>query len=200
MRERLLLKNALPGVDLMAGPLALFTGAAWTGEENLHLNSLAARHAARELLRAARYPPAAIARRENGAPVFPPGLCGSLAHSAQACAAALSASARAVGVDLEPDVPLPADARDYALIPAERSGDALARFCAKECVHKALNPLSGAWLEFDEVEIALCAENGAQSFSVNPLSAAARAALTGCTLQGRVWRIQGHCLALLAVF
>lgn len=199
MRDTVLLRHALPGVHLLLGPEVAFAEPPWPGEETLPPASRAARGAARALLKAFGHAPLAIPRAEQGAPVFPPGLCGSLSHGGGAVAAALGAGIAGVGVDIEPDQPLPEDARRYALTAAERAdgGDALARFCAKECVHKALHPATGAWLEFDEVEIALSPLTEGFALRAVPLSAAAQAAFGARRLAGRAWRMQGACVALM---
>ncbi|MFT4263930.1 MAG: 4'-phosphopantetheinyl transferase superfamily protein, partial [Nocardioides sp.] len=103
---------------------------------------------------------------------------------------------RALGLDLEPDLPLPPDAAAVALTDRERGGvdpaDGRLVFAAKECVHKAIHPLTGIWLEFDEVEIALdltgdpsAPANGEGAWTPRPLSDQARRALAGVEPVGR---------------
>lgn len=150
-----------------------------------------------------------LPRGASGAPVWPSGVVGSIAHSA-AHAVAVAAWRRdwlALGVDVEPDLPLPADAAALALHATEEqalhhvwpgSGLAQARrvFCAKECIHKALNPLNGAWLEFDEVQVLPL---DAARWQARPLSARARQAFPHPVLEGRWWAADGALWALLAV-
>jgi len=164
--------------------------------------ALAVRELARTAMRELGLPAPGIARVANGAPQWPSTLVGSLAHDASHLAAMIAPSTRysSIGVDVEPLLPLPEDAA--ALVVGQREHAALARmpggyarwsralFGAKECVHKALNPLTGVFLEFDEVEIQFLDggdsfnQPSMPSFRVKPLSATASDA---AQLLGRVW-------------
>ncbi len=102
---------------------------------------------------------------EGRAPVWPPGIVGSITHCDGFAAAAVARrwEILGVGIDAEPRVPL--DEKLHCLIctPAERewlhsaSGTSLPYatliFSAKEVVHKCIHPLSGTMLDFREVEI-----------------------------------------------
>lgn len=156
----------------------------------------------------------AVGRDSNGLPIWPEGMVGSLAHETL-WAVAVTARRRqwqALGVDIEADAALPDDAASVVLCgaererlaplaPAEAARAARWLFSAKECVHKALNPLNGAWLEFDEVAIQWSAglPVDAQIWRVQPQSTAARKATEGLMLEGRWWLQQGCIYALLAV-
>lgn len=106
-------------------------------------------------------PKPAILRRE-GAPVWPAGIVGSIAHSHGAAAAAVArvGDMRNVGIDLEPlDRDVTRTAR-RTLRPEERealSGKspvlALLAFCVKEAVFKALHPLTGIYLGFQDARV-----------------------------------------------
>jgi 4'-phosphopantetheinyl transferase EntD len=119
-------------------------------------------------------PPPSILRRER-APVWPPGVVGSLAHSrgaAIAAAAWVPASRggppaprgrwRSIGADLER---LERDTSSIArrvLRPEELAalaGRAPALvtlwFCVKECIYKALHPLTGEFLGFQDARVLL---------------------------------------------
>ncbi|MDB5969253.1 MAG: hypothetical protein JWQ90_1703 [Hydrocarboniphaga sp.] len=162
--------------------------------------SLAVRELARIAMRELGAGPVGIGRRDDGSPEWPAGWVGSLAHDPQWSVALLASSSRyaALGVDVEPLLPLPEDAARLVIGRKERAHleqlpDSYARwsralFGAKECVHKALNPLTGVFLEFDEVEIVFDVGDGshasAPSFRVIPVSAAASSAAQVC---GRVW-------------
>lgn len=154
---------------------------------------------------------APVLRAADDAPLWPAGTVGSIAHSA-AFAIAIVAAASAVlalGVDVEPDLPLPKDAESLVMLPQDRSalaaafGPAAAAytrlvFSAKECVHKAFNPLNGAWLEFDAVAIqwrATTADGG--QWQAQALTPDAKAAFAGRVLQGRWWRAHGALWTLL---
>lgn len=160
----------------------------------------AARSAARTALLKLGASPQAIPRADSGAPLWPAGIVGSLAHSehwALACVAQ-SGHWQALGVDIEPRAPLTAEARDYVLTASEResSGEqGRLLFCAKECLHKCLHPLSGLTLEFDEVAVQL---RGA-GFDYRPLSDRAQRLLQGLSLRSRYLDYEGNWLLALGL-
>ncbi|MES2683979.1 MAG: 4'-phosphopantetheinyl transferase superfamily protein [Pseudomonadota bacterium] len=213
----------LPGVALVSGTVqqaaaqaprsatALVLPAQWPPlrrQQCLAVRALAAVALASQQMHAP------VGRDADGLPMWPAGMVGSLAHETHF---ALAASAhrhhwQALGVDIEADAALPDEAgsvvlcavereRLAALAPTEAARAARWIFSAKECVHKALNPLNGAWLEFDEVAIQWSAglPVEALSWQLQPLSAAARKASEGLTLEGRWWTQQGCIHALLGV-
>lgn len=104
-------------------------------------------------------------RTATGAPSWPKGFLGSLAHDDEYAVAAIAktGSVRSLGVDIEPSAPLPNDLVDFVLQPSERQateGDGLRRrliFVAKEAVYKAIHPLDGTPLEYQDIEIDLAA-------------------------------------------
>jgi 4'-phosphopantetheinyl transferase EntD len=174
--------------------------------------AFAVRALARQALQRLGAPAAGIARAHNGAPVWPEGWTGSLAHDAR-CAVALvgrSRDFRALGVDVEPAEPLPEDAASIALDAVERAALerldggfarwSRAAFGAKECVHKCINPLTGAWLEFDEVSLEF--DDLRHRFVASPVSAKAATAargLGGRFGSGAVWFAGGEVVAALGV-
>lgn len=102
---------------------------------------------------------------ERGAPTWPEGVVGSMTHCAgyRAAAVAWAADLRCLGVDAEPDEPLPPGVLELVSRPAERAwlrespishADRLL-FCAKEAVYKAWFPLARRWLGFEEAEVTL---------------------------------------------
>ena len=119
---------------------------------------------ARELLRQLGAAAAApLPRSPSGAPEWPAGVIGSLAHDADFAVAAAARRGRIIGlgVDVEPAEPLPADVIDMVLSAAElreAAGDGVRRrlvFVAKEAVYKATHPLDGMWLDFEDIEVRL---------------------------------------------
>lgn len=155
----------------------------------------------------------AVLRSVDGAPLWPAGVVGSIAHCPDA-AVAIAADGRrwaALGIDVETDRALADDAAHYVLTAEERQRMAdlpggLARwalpaFAAKECVHKCVHPLSGAYLAFDEVAIRFECANEAEAitcFVVEPQSARARTALAGHQWFGELRRSDGVLFSLLA--
>jgi 4'-phosphopantetheinyl transferase EntD len=103
----------------------------------------------------------------GGAPTWPAGVLGSMTHCAGYAAAAVGPLSRisAIGIDAEPDAPLPEGVLDLVATPAERDRLAVTQlepdspnwdrllFSAKEAVYKAWFPLVGEWLDHQEAEI-----------------------------------------------
>jgi 4'-phosphopantetheinyl transferase EntD len=126
----------------------------------------AARIVARALLAQLGAPHAAIVRSASGAPAWPPGITGSLAHDDATAVAAVARQRDvwSVGIDVEPALPLPGDLLDMVATPRERAfiGGDLVRarllFCAKEAVYKAVHPLDGTFLDHHDVEVDLASE------------------------------------------
>jgi 4'-phosphopantetheinyl transferase EntD len=106
---------------------------------------------------------APLPRSPSGAPLWPEGILGSLAHDDAFAVAAIARRGRlaGLGVDVEPAEPLPGDLIDLVLSAAERAqteGNGVMRrlvFAAKEAVYKAIHPLDGSPLEYADIEIAL---------------------------------------------
>jgi len=103
----------------------------------------------------------AINKAAGGAPTWPKGIVGSLAHDRETAVAAVSSTSRflALGIDIEPAEPLPEDLIDIVTTDGERSrlgiSPLYARclFVLKEAVYKASFPLNGLFLDFCDVEI-----------------------------------------------
>ena len=133
-----------------------------------------ARHCARKALRGLGLPPVPIGAGERGAPRWPPGIVGSITHCAGygAAAVARACDIRAIGLDAEPNQPLPAGVLDAISIVRERArlahltalapGNCWDRllFSAKESVYKAWFPLTRRSLGFDEADITIGATTG----------------------------------------
>jgi 4'-phosphopantetheinyl transferase EntD len=123
----------------------------------------AARQVARALMTRLGYGNLPIPKGPSGAPIWPAGLGGSLAHDDRIAVAAvgLRRDIAAVGIDVEPAVPLPADM--LALVATPNELRAIAHdplrakllFAAKEAVYKAVHPLDGSFLEFHDIEVDL---------------------------------------------
>jgi 4'-phosphopantetheinyl transferase EntD len=121
----------------------------------------AARIVARELLARLGHPECAIPRGPAGAPIWPAGVIGSLAHDARVAVAAIGSRSdvAAIGIDVEPAEVLPPELLEMVATPEERRkiGDDPYRgrllFVAKEAVYKAVYPLDQTFLEHHDVEI-----------------------------------------------
>jgi 4'-phosphopantetheinyl transferase EntD len=125
------------------------------------------RSCARACLGRLGYRPVPILPGLGGAPVWPAGVLGSMTHCSGYAAAAVGPLPRisAVGIDAEPDVPLPDGVLELVATPAERDRLTATRaegdgpnwdrllFSAKEAVYKAWFPRVGDWLDHQEAEI-----------------------------------------------
>jgi 4'-phosphopantetheinyl transferase EntD len=125
------------------------------------------RWCARKALRQLGVPAVPILPDGDRAPRWPVGVVGSMTHCAgyRAAVVARSGELRGVGIDAEPHAALPADMLDLVLRDEERTrllsladADPLVHwdrlvFCAKEAVYKAWFPLTGRWLDFEDVSI-----------------------------------------------
>jgi 4'-phosphopantetheinyl transferase EntD len=121
----------------------------------------AARLVARDLLARLGHPGVVLPKSPSGAPRWPDGIVGSLAHDDRVAIAAIAKrqDMAALGIDIEPAEPLPADLLDLVTTPRERAAlqhdPFLGRlhFVVKEAVYKAVHPLDGAILEHHDVEL-----------------------------------------------
>ncbi|MFJ6197868.1 4'-phosphopantetheinyl transferase [Micromonospora sp. NPDC092111] len=126
-----------------------------------------ARTCARRALRALGVPPGPILTGDRGAPVWPPGVVGSLTHCAgyRAAVVARQQDVRTIGIDAEPDGPLPDGVLAAIALPDEQAmvhrltADAPGPhwdrllFSAKEALYKAWYPTTGVFLGFDEARV-----------------------------------------------
>jgi 4'-phosphopantetheinyl transferase EntD len=121
----------------------------------------AARIVARELLARMGHVGCALPKAPSGAPVWPAGIIGSLAHDSRMAVAVVGRhrDIRALGIDVEPAESLPSDLLDFVATPRERltlGNDPYAGrllFVAKEAVYKAVHPLDHRFLDHQDVEI-----------------------------------------------
>jgi 4'-phosphopantetheinyl transferase EntD len=105
----------------------------------------------------------ALPKQASGAPAWPAGIVGSLAHDTRVAVAAVAKSHdfAALGIDVEPAEDLAPDLLDLVTTPAERvkladdpfRGKLL--FAAKEAVYKAVYPLDGIVLDYHDIEVDL---------------------------------------------
>ncbi|MFE7587850.1 4'-phosphopantetheinyl transferase family protein [Kitasatospora sp. NPDC001119] len=117
-------------------------------------------------------PPAALVPGPSGAPSWPPGFVGSMTHCPgyRAAAVAPAATVASLGLDAEPDEPLPfklgmvavEEERSMVAVLLDRRPDVRwdrLLFSAKESVYKAWYPLTGSWLDFDQAVITFEADS-----------------------------------------
>ncbi|MGW7278828.1 4'-phosphopantetheinyl transferase family protein [Streptomyces sp. NPDC054844] len=153
------------------------------------------RSCARRAMEKLGVPAQPVLTGERGAPRWPAGLVGSMTHCDGYCAAALvrATDLASLGIDAEPDGPLPDGVLPTVSLPVEaerlrrladeRPGVHWDRllFSAKESVYKAWFPLTGEWLDFMEADIEISVNPG------DPRRGTLRAALLvpGPTVGGR---------------
>jgi 4'-phosphopantetheinyl transferase EntD len=149
------------------------------------------RWCARKALRQLGVPAVPILPDGDRAPRWPVGVVGSMTHCAgyRAAVVARSGELAGVGIDAEPHAALPTDTLAFVLRDEERARlAALAYagpflhwdrvvFCAKEAVYKAWFPLTGRWLDFEDVSITV------------HLDGTFGARLRGAGLRGR-WKVE----------
>lgn len=121
----------------------------------------AARCVARELMKSIGFADFPILRNTFGAPIWPIGVVGSMAHDERIAVAALGLrrDLDAVGIDIESAAPLSSDMVELISTPRERrtianntlGGKIL--FVIKEAVYKAAFSLDGEFLDFHDIEV-----------------------------------------------
>ncbi|MEV0171530.1 4'-phosphopantetheinyl transferase superfamily protein [Streptomyces sp. NPDC050803] len=134
----------------------------------------AVRSCARRAMEKLGVPAQPLLPGDRGAPRWPAGLAGSMTHCDGYCAAAVvrATDLASLGIDAEPNEPLPDGVLAAVSLPGEQQRiraltddrpdvrwDRLL-FSAKESVYKAWFPLTGQWLEFTEADIELAADPG----------------------------------------
>lgn len=122
------------------------------------------RACARQALARLGLPAVAIASGSHGEPLWPAGVVGSITHCAgyRACAVARAQDVLAVGIDAEPDAPLPAGvlaaiagADERRAVRSHGAGVCWDRvlFSAKEAVFKASFPVTGRAPALEELDV-----------------------------------------------
>lgn len=109
-----------------------------------------------------------ILRTQSGVPTWPAGIVGSLAHHDTVAAAAIAEKKiiGALGIDIEPNEPLPGGLIDLVATSREQGIYDLRLlqrrdlFVLKEAVYKACFPLCNEILEFQDVEIDIKSNTG----------------------------------------
>jgi enterobactin synthetase component D / holo-[acyl-carrier protein] synthase len=113
------------------------------------------RYCARQAMKALGLPETPVLPGERGAPRWPDGIVGSMTHCEGYRAAVLArgSDVLTVGIDAEPDEPLPEGVLEAITLPSERNFHGRLLFSAKESVYKAWFPLARVFLDFSEAEL-----------------------------------------------
>lgn len=143
----------------------------------------AGRAAAREAMRRIGLQPCAVPSGPDRAPVWPPGLTGSISHTRQICVAVVAPTREVgtIGIDVEDGAPIdpdlwgsictPEEQRHLHSLREQERGHVVARlFSAKESFYKWQYPLTGLLLDFQEVRVVLDALGA--GFVVRPVDRA----------------------------
>lgn len=129
------------------------------------------RACARAALSKLGFPPCAIPSGPHREPVWPPGVVGSITHSAEFYAAAVAQHGdyAALGIDAEADEELPSGVLELVSVDEERYWLANAPgdvnwdrllFSAKESSFKAWFPLTREWLGFEDAMVTIMPDDG----------------------------------------
>lgn len=166
----------------------------------------AGRSAVRDALSAMGLPPCALLAGPDRAPIWPVGLVGSISHTDRLCLAAVTRSARSIGIDLEPATPLDrnlwsevcSDRELQRIDGATKDTGLLAKliFCAKEAAYKAQYPLTRQLFGFDHFDVTLDLAQG--RFTAEFVKSADAFAI-GDALQGRFAQVADHLVTAVAI-
>jgi 4'-phosphopantetheinyl transferase EntD len=178
---------ALCGADVVceSAPPALVTAQLYPEEQRYIAHAVETRQAqfgtarlcARRALARLGIPAGPLVPNQDRSPHWPDGIRGSIAHTSQQCAVAVSRAAHitGLGIDLESDAPLEAGLEiaictEYERAWIERYDRTVYPwlvtlvFSAKEAFYKCQYPITGAKLEFTDVELRV--DLAAATFSI----------------------------------
>lgn len=133
----------------------------------------AARGCARRALGRLGLESCALVPHADHSPRWPDGIAGSITHTRELCLVAVARRGRgaSVGVDIESAIATPADIETLVCTPGERrwldrqaaaprERNIRLLFSAKEALYKCQYPLTGTFLDFQEVDLAIDIEAG----------------------------------------
>ena len=135
-------------------------------------------------------------------PVWPPGVVGSITHSRSVAMAMVGfeGDIAGIGLDLELQRRVTGQLADRVLLTRERENLAepdwrTMLFAAKEAAYKAVNPLIGEYLGFEDVEVTADEDGGFSAVTTRPLKS------TSALEMGRGYyqRVEGHWLCVFFV-
>jgi 4'-phosphopantetheinyl transferase EntD len=182
-----------PGAALFPAEAALVERAV----EKRRLEFTTGRWCARRAMAELGRPPAPLLRGDRGQPLWPAGLVGSITHCAgyRGAVVAEDGSYATIGIDAEPDEPLPDGVLETVAGPGERARiETLLRehpsirwdrllFSAKESVYKSWFPLTARWLDFEAADLVI--DPAAGTFSARLSATGGPAGFAGRWTAGR---------------
>ncbi len=162
----------------------------------------AGRRCARQALAALGIVDFAVRRAADRAPIWPPGITGSITHTDGYCAAVAARQGRIIGLGLDtetvggvgpqlwPAIGLPAECDWlYRLPQAERAAAAALLFSAKESFYKCQYPVLARQLDFHDVRVSVPSWGGdSGEFTILPASSLPRSHFTPSCFTGRYLR------------
>jgi 4'-phosphopantetheinyl transferase EntD len=117
-------------------------------------------------------PQSPVLQGQRGEPLWPAGFVGSITHCEGYCAAVVTSSKdyESIGIDAEPNEPLPLGVADLIAVQAEKTWlqdapkgaacwDRLL-FSIKESIYKTWFPVERCWLDFDQAIVEIDPEAG----------------------------------------
>jgi 4'-phosphopantetheinyl transferase EntD len=192
------------GVDLFDVESAAIAGAVAKRRREFG----AGRAYARAALAGLSCPPQPIPVGTDRRPIWPRGFIGSISHSDHLCVAIAGRSEAyaGLGIDIEDDKPVEEGMRAIICRPDEMQRVAAARlstdgaklvFVVKEAVFKAYYPATSAFLDFHEVSVEL--DERSYAFKATLVRDDKPALAHGRCFLGRVGRVEGHLVAVVAI-
>ena len=167
----------------------------------------AGRMCARSALARLGAPHLAIPRQASGAPRWPPGFCGSIAHTQDVAAAIVvrNPEETGIGLDVEDDDPLDSEVSEIVCRREEIEDDLNARqasalqygkllFVIKEATYKLFWPSTNVFLEFHSIRVSIDAYDA--TFSAEIFGDSDRPALWSHLAVGRYASVEGLYAAL----
>ncbi len=153
--------------------------------------------------------PSPIPTGPGRGPVWPEGFTGSITHFDGFVGAVVGSRGivDSVGFDAEPIEHLPLEVRSLVLTDAEvrwirdREGAMAGEwdklfFCAKEALHKCLNPVNGVWLDFQDVTVVPQIATGLLRYTWTNAGPATSRCGDPARLRGRFVARGGHVFAV----
>lgn len=213
-----LLRSLLPhGVAVAGGPIGSHESSPFEIEERTLGRAVpkraeefrAGRAYARAALGALGLKPCGIPVGQHRQPVWPPGIVGSITHSDKLSFAIVARCVdfHGVGIDIEPDTALDRDIVSLICRPEEReaaSSDGIGSvdnaklfFVVKEAFFKAYFPVTGAFLEFQDVSVTI--DRHSQSFQVRLVEPSKPALAAKRAFWGHFGQRCGHLVAVLTI-
>ena len=200
---------AAPGVALACGRVDDHTGSLLPAERTgvarmrdvRRREYSSGRRVARQALRLLGMEDRAVTARAR-IPVWPPGVVGSITHSRSVAMAMVGfeGDVTGIGLDLELQQRVTGQLADRVLLTRERQNLAepdwrTMLFAAKEAVYKAVNPLIGEYLAFEDVEVTADEDGGFNAATTRPMKSTSALEVG----RGYFQCVEGHWLCVFLV-